>query len=97
MNETKVIVPTIHLNGSSASNLLEEIAEAQEAIHNTLEKLYAMSPNARDYYVQGDGATRKAVTEHLNRIESICKVRDELRAISDGIHVQIERKIRQVK
>ena len=44
-----------------------------------------MEFNVRDYYPQGDGAWKQAVTEHAARFRALAAVRDELDAITEHI------------
>lgn len=80
--------PTIHLNGTSADELLEQIAEASRACHALNGALTNAMPNARDYYVQGDGAFEVARREWDARRQAVDKVRRELEEIADAIWEQ---------
>jgi hypothetical protein len=79
----KMTYPTVHLNGSGKENLLGSYMEAQEAITKAVHTLEEHAPNARDYYVQGDGAFEKAREEHMKRVYRIYDVRLEIEAIID--------------
>ena len=46
-----MMVPTIHLNGTSHDELLRQILDAKEAIRKAVEALANAAPNMRDYYV----------------------------------------------
>ncbi len=73
-------IPTIHLNGTSRANLLEQQLDAAHALRAALEKLSEACPNGRDYYPQGPEAMSAAVREHESRME---RVRSVLREVSD--------------
>lgn len=78
-------VPTVHLNGTSVDDLYSQAHEAHKALRVALEKLYAMAPNARDYYVQGEGAFEVARKEHQARIDALIFVQKELVTIAAAL------------
>ncbi len=80
-----MILPTIHLNGTSGMSLLTQIREAHRAVDKALKALYGMAPHARDYYPQGDDAFVQATTEHSARLERLRSVAEELDALYNGI------------
>ncbi len=75
-----MIVPTVHLNGTSASALTGQYEMAGHALRTAIQELENCNPNARDYYVQGPDAYRLAAAEHNARIQ---KVRDVLKEIEE--------------
>ena len=85
-----MLVPTIHLNGTSGEDLLDQYAGAVEAVREALDAVCDAGPNARDYYVQGPDAALAAQREHEARVASIKRVRDDLAAIVEGIQNQID-------
>jgi hypothetical protein len=78
-----LIFPTVHLNGTSRAELSRQVEEAHRALSEALGKLCEAAPNARDYYVQGEGAFGRAVAQHELRCEKIRTVMTELQAICD--------------
>ena len=84
------MIPTVHLNGTSGEDLLDQYAGAAEAVREALDAVCDAGPNARDYYVQGPDAALTAQREHEARVASIKRVRDDLAAIVDGIQAQID-------
>ena len=52
----KITLPTVHLNGTSAEELLGQVTQAAKKIHEAMAALANASPNGRDYYPQGDRA-----------------------------------------
>ena len=48
-----MILPTIHLNGTSREGLREQVRRAHEAANDLRQALMEMTPNGRDYYPQG--------------------------------------------
>jgi len=49
-------VPTVHLNGTSREELLRQLQDAWQAVFQARDALAKASPNARDYYPQGEHA-----------------------------------------
>jgi hypothetical protein len=91
-------LPTIHLNGTSAQELLDQNRAVLDAIHQLQEALSAATPNARDYYPQGAGAYTIARNEHITRQQAIQQMEDEIMAIA--IHcseAKAEKKQREAK
>lgn len=91
-----LIKPTIHLNGSDPVRLKELYWEAQHAIGEALRKMYDASPNARDYYPQGDGAYQKARAEDEERIRAVKRAQEDLMALyehcDDAVHEREQRR-----
>lgn len=86
-----MMIPTIHMNGTSAASLQEGYADAYTAIGRAIETLAAAGPNGRDYYPQGPDAYEKARTEHDTRITALRNVQAELEALCEGIDAQAKR------
>jgi hypothetical protein len=83
-----MVYPTIHLNGTSKDALFEALSNACAAIREAEKALFETSPNARDYYPQGDGAYRQASNEYIARLERLGSVRVELYEILEAIEDQ---------
>lgn len=81
-DEPTVIVPTIHLNGTSGARLLADLNESRTAARKLIDTLGEAAPNARDYYPQGPDAFGKARAAHCERVKAVTLVLDEL----DEIH-----------
>lgn len=73
-----MLLPSVHLNGTSVKTLIDDCKQAADAARALEVSLRAMSPNARDYYPQGDGAFLRARAEHLARIEKVSSVTKDL-------------------
>lgn len=71
-------IPTVHLNGTSAEDLIQQYRKAYRATQDALKALAESAPHGRDYYVQSDGAFEKARKEHESRAERLRAVSDEL-------------------
>ena len=75
-----MLVPTVHLNGTSKQELLNQNAIAIADIEAARESLQAAAPNGRDYYPQGPTALKQATAEHLDRVrrlDAIAKARGQ--------------------
>jgi hypothetical protein len=80
-----MMIPTIHLNGTSRQELLDGYVVALNAVRDAIIAVGNACPNGRDYYVQGPDATQKARGEHLLRLVRLMSVRDELYEIAEAI------------
>ena len=58
--------PTIHLNGTSKTALLDAAKDARDGVREARNRLQPVYPNGRDYYPQGETAHRIAVDEWLD-------------------------------
>jgi hypothetical protein len=77
--------PTLHLNGTSATDLLEQTLNATHAVSDAITKLEAAAPNARDYYPAGQDALLWASREYQSRIDRLVSVKNELMDIAEHI------------
>ena len=82
MTTEGLMVPTIHMNGTSRESLIEQLCNAVDAMHDAGKLLAAAAPNGRDYYPQGNDAIYKASKDHEARMASLRKIIDELSAIA---------------
>lgn len=83
MSRTAVL--TIHLNGSSAEALITTHEQAGHSLRKALEDLSDTAPNARDFYVQKDGAFEQARAEHEARVSRVRGVLREVEAIHENL------------
>ena len=77
--------PTVHLNGTSREDLSDHYEAAYRAMNDAIDAVCGASPNARDYYVQADGAFTRAVSEQESRLQRLRDVRDELLALYEAV------------
>jgi hypothetical protein len=84
-----LIKPTVHLNGTSGDDLLEQLTDANVSICEALTDLCDAAPNARDYYPQGDTAFRAARSQHDFRVARLISVREEIQALAHHVADQI--------
>lgn len=78
-----MILPTIHLNGTSAETLAEGYETAASALRKALECLQDVAPNGRDYYSQGDAAFARARGEHEARLVALRSVMSDLLSLHE--------------
>jgi hypothetical protein len=95
METPKLIIPTVHLNGTSKDELLEQIEEAYAAIGTAVKALAKMGPNGRDYYVQKDNPIYQAQDQHSARMKKLLDVQRELEALVEGIADQPDNRNRR--
>lgn len=86
---SKLLVPTVHLNGTSGNDLLEQITEARRALRLAVEALHKACPNGRDYYPQSPQSIYEAVEQHAARAKALVGVYNELGDIAQSISDQI--------
>ncbi len=80
-----LIVPTVHLNGTSKQELLDQLCEAITALHAAGKALARACPNGRDYYVQSATAIGQALDQHEARMNKLREIVTELEAIAEAI------------
>ena len=88
MTETTLMVPTIHMNGTSKKALAEQNERARNALRLAIEALAAADPNGRDYDPQGPGAIAIAIGQHGDRLQGLTDVLKELHEIAEAIDAQ---------
>ena len=86
-NKKQIIVPCIHMNGTSKKDLSDRLEEAHDAIGVAYDRLRQTAPNLRDYYVyeKGSIAYEIAANQHYDRMKRLHDVQNELEAIIGGI------------
>jgi hypothetical protein len=80
-----MIFPTLHMNGTSKQQLLDDCCDMGHALNAAMEKMIENGPNGRDYYPQGDQAFAQARKEHMDRIAKIHAVKAEIDQIAEHI------------
>ena len=84
MEPKTLTIPTVHLNGTSRKELLNQVLQARSAVCTAMEKLTLAAPNQRDY-VQTPDAWRSALNEHHTRMYKLREVADELEEIAEKL------------
>lgn len=82
---TKLITPTVHLNGTCGKDLLEQVINARNALRLAIKALGEACPNGRDYYLQGGGVIQEALEQHQARQFALGTVYCELGQIAEAI------------
>jgi hypothetical protein len=59
-----MIYPTVHLNGTSKKDLIEQWEKAHDKLAEALQLLKDATPHGRDYYLQGPNVIFEAVGQH---------------------------------
>ncbi len=80
---SQIIVPVVHLNGTSQEDLIRQISEANVALEKAIKALAQMSPNGRDYYLTGN--LREAEKAHRERIGDLLRIQAEIMEIGEKI------------
>lgn len=83
--QTVLTLPTIHLNGTSADDLLEQQCNAASAIREAITAVANAGPNGRDYYPQGPQAFTLATEQHRARLQKLQDVLTELEQLAEYI------------
>ncbi len=66
-----MILPTIHSNGTNASDLLTDNWKAKTAVDQAVEVICKAEFNARDYYPQGMDKWDLALAERRKHIQAL--------------------------
>jgi hypothetical protein len=86
-------VPTVHLNGTSGEELMEQFRKVTDALRNAVAVLTENFPNARDYYVQEDpNAFTKAKDEWEAARGTLIEMREKFFATAIYIADQLPTK-----
>jgi hypothetical protein len=76
-----MILPTIHMNGTSRAELVRGHEAVDDALHTLIDALGGVEFNPRDYYPQGPDAWSAARDQHT---AVYAKIR-EIKAYNDAI------------
>ena len=83
-----MIIPTVHLNGTSKAELIRQVSDTVEALDAAIRALEKTYPHGRDYYRQDRSAISEAVREFQARQSRLLDVRAELLELWQGIAQQ---------
>lgn len=78
-------LPTIHINGTSAEQLMEGYLDALHHVREAIAAIGRCAPNGRDYYPQGPAVIIAAQREHRLRVEKLEEVMHEIEAIAEHV------------
>jgi hypothetical protein len=82
---TALAIPTVHLNGTSREELMQQLRTAIDAIDAAIDACQKAAPHGRDYYPQGSEVIQTAMTQHYHRLNRLEDVRRELQVIGEAI------------
>jgi hypothetical protein len=82
-----MLKPTVHMNGTSAEELIKQLRTARRAMQAAFETLREASPNARDYYPQG-GVWGAVQDEWDARFEKVRSVIEDLTLMEESVYEQ---------
>lgn len=80
-----IIKPTIHLNGTSKDDLLDNLTDAVNSMRNAIHDTAQTVPHGRDYFTVGGPAYSRAQKEHHSRMEHLKSVRAELEELLEHV------------
>lgn len=80
-----MMIPVIHLNGTSREELVRQCQEATVALRLALARVHDMAPNGRDYYPLGSTALYFASIEHAERVEKLRNVLTDVETLWSAV------------
>ncbi len=80
-----MILPSIHMNGTSRAELLAGYVDAIDALDEAIAALRRAAPNGRDYYPQSPQAYPQARDEHLARLAALDAIRQEINTLAEHV------------
>lgn len=78
-NESELVLPLIHLNGSGKDMLLREYEAAAESLRDFMDVFLRTTLHPRDYYPLGDDAWEKALASRMEINAKLMEVENYLR------------------
>lgn len=84
MSQTEVVIPCVHMNGTSADELIRLRCDVIEKLHEAYEALKQMGPNGRDYYPE-PGKMDRAIEQHRRRQLAVDALIAELNQEAESI------------
>jgi len=82
-----LLMPVIHLNGTSKERLIEALCEASNKLNDAYEALKETAPNGRDYYPIGPSAIITAQEQHHSRLRRLDEIKSEIDQITESIDI----------
>jgi hypothetical protein len=82
-----MVIPLVHLGGTSQQQLLDEVCAAEGALRLAIEALKKAQPNGRDFpkFSESAPGIAQAIEEHCWRLTRLEQVAQELFDLADGI------------
>lgn len=88
MSKPELMIPLLHLNGTSREGLTGPLQKAHRALYEAEQTLAETAPNGRDYYPRGNDAHRVAQGQHYDRQARLRAIREEIEALYLGVDEQ---------
>lgn len=82
MTKQEIVMPVIHMNGTSVEDLLLDNSEAKNAIDDAVYRILKMEFNSRDYYPV-PGSWTAALSQRIEIIKSLRDASEFFEAISE--------------
>lgn len=84
------ITPLVHLNGTSAQELVDQQRAILDAADPLLKALHAATPNARDYYTKPgpENWAELARRAHAERIKAVHQIMEDALTIAMSVQEQ---------
>jgi ABC-type transporter Mla subunit MlaD len=79
------MIPTVHLNGTSADELVEQLCAVSNKLVDAIYALRGAAPNGRDFYPQGPDALNKAIAEHSARVTKLLDLKAEIDTLAEKV------------
>ena len=84
-----MIRPVLNINGSSASDLIDQRRNAMDALLEAIDALKQLTPNGRDYPGDNNRCLADRNT-HFDRLAALHTLREEL--LDEALHIQQQEK-----
>lgn len=84
-----MMIPTVHLNGTGAPALLQELHTAYLALQEAIVALRQVTVHGRDYYPQGQHAYGQARDEMDRRLGQLADVQRDVQTMYESLEQQI--------
>ena len=83
-----VVIPTVHINGTSKSTLHTSLSHARRTLLAAVEALKETEPHGRDYYMHGRETFKSAQDAYVGRLDRLESVYNEVCEILEGVDAQ---------
>jgi len=87
---SKLLTPTIHLNGTTGRHLLDQQLQVMRALQDVLTAMRNACPNSRDFYPQSEGVALQAREAYNERFRLISGLHAEYEALALEIQNLVE-------
>jgi hypothetical protein len=88
LNRDLIMAPSVHINGTSKEELLNQVLDVLICLRAALEAMAKAAPHGRDYYVQTSHAIHHAISQHMYRCRTIHELVGEYQQIACKISDQ---------